>query len=498
MKEGVVMTNEMYKKLCLSNFFIGKKDLVNEFCSKKESESCQKCIDNELSEDAKKNKNNLLEKIRLYLKNYLQLDNVSFLFGSGSTFYLETKGIGAFPKDIETAVDSSDNSDYFWELMAKYKFNLSQNRDIEFDNSTNIPRWKNEPKEMIVPFEDFMNYLYCLKNYTESVTNIDDSETELKKLSELIVFLKQELFKLCKIEGDPKYHKYFLKSLLTRPINLQRANIFTTNYDLAFENAFDDLGITYIDGFSGFHHRYFRPEVFDYDYFYPGSKTEGKVRKIERVVKYFKLHGSLTWIKEQESSNNLYGLREMSSEYIESHLKQAGDIIIYPTTLKKGYTLDFPYSEMFRHFATAISKPQSVLITIGYSFFDEHINDIIYQALSIPSFTLIIIDKKGTYTDRENSPLKRLFELGDSRVIILQGDFLGTFEAFSETLMPDFHEYEVREKVLESLKKLHEDSTISDTVVQNDSIEQHNVTGSIDETDDKGFVLEQAEDEVPF
>ena len=66
------------------------------------------------------------------------------------------------------------------------------------------------------------------------------------------------------------FHEKFLKSLMQRPLNLQRANIFTSNYDLAFEYAFDNLGIKYIDGFSGFHHRYFKPETFNYDIFYPG------------------------------------------------------------------------------------------------------------------------------------------------------------------------------------------------------------------------------------
>lgn len=69
-----------------------------------------------------------------------------------------------------------------------------------------------------------------------------------------------------------------------------------------------------------------------------------------------------------------------------------GNLMVYPTAVKKSYTLDLPYSELFRHFAYCTSQPQSVLFTVGYSFCDEHFNDIIYQALSNPSFTLIIVD----------------------------------------------------------------------------------------------------------
>lgn len=188
---------------------------------------------------------------------------------------------------------------------------------------------------------------------------------------------------------------------MQRSLNLQRANIFTSNYDLAFEYAFDNLGIKYIDGFSGFHHRYFKPETFDYDVFYPGSTTTGKVQRIEKVVRYFKLHGSISWVSDNKrSANNIYGIEEMPIDLIKRKANDDinfgyGNLMIYPTAVKKSYTLDLPYSELFRHFAYCISQPQSVLFTVGYSFCDEHFNDIIYQALSNPSFTLIIIDFNG-------------------------------------------------------------------------------------------------------
>ena len=247
-----------------------------------------------------------------------------------------------------------------------------------------------------------------------------------------------------------------IKSLLGRPLNLRRANIFTLNYDLAFEDAFEELGVHYINGFNGFNKRYFRPEVFDFDMYYPGNLTEGKVSRVEKVIKYFKLHGSLTWVREDISANNIYGLRELPIEYIrqkynnEDIMKSGiGDVVIYPTSYKKGYTLDFPYSELFRQFASAITQPQSVLFCIGYSFYDEHINDIIYQALSIPSFTLVIIDLNGNYE------INKLKELNDPRIMILEGKYLGDFKIFAEEIMPNFHELNIEEKVSNTLNKIY-------------------------------------------
>jgi hypothetical protein len=127
-------------------------------------------------------------------------------------------------------------------------------------------------------------------------------------------------------------------------------------------------------------------------------------------------------------------------------------LVIYPTTVKKSYTLDYPYSELFRQFSSSIAQPQSVLITFGYSFSDEHINDLIYQALTIPSFTLIIVDFKGCDGSDE---IKRLMELNDPRIIIMQGPQLGDFPFFVEKIMPDLIEIDTNTKIAETMQKLY-------------------------------------------
>lgn len=127
-----------------------------------------------------------------------------------------------------------------------------------------------------------------------------------------------------------------------------------------------------------------------------------------------------------------------------------GNLMVYPTAVKKSYTLDLPYSELFRHFAYCTSQPQSVLFTIGYSFCDEHFNDIIYQALSNPTFTLIIVDYNGT----KNAEIMRLKNLNDPRIIILEGDYLGDFLTLADTLMPDFLDTSSSDNVAQTLNTL--------------------------------------------
>lgn len=440
----------------------------------------------------------IIDKIRLMLKNYLELDNVSFLFGSGTSIHLGAVAIRNFPFEVEKYIFERGKEKgfegIFEELESTVKSLQSEflNYGRENLNTDSTDCFKNEKgwnfyieddivrdaesAEIVLECEEILNYLIA----KDFVLDKEKSATRTDKIEQLIAAIKEGLFNVCNLEKRPvsqavidrkkasafskdnaqgelletrnKYifHEKFVKTLLQRPLNLRRANIFTANYDLAFEYAFDKLGVHYIDGFSGFHKRFFKPETFEYDIFYPGSTTSGKVQRIEKVVRYYKLHGSLSWVNsESRDATNLYGIEEKSLELIES-LEKKGEIIIYPSAVKKSYTLDLPYSELFRQFASTITQSQSVLITVGYSFADDHFNDIIYQALSNPTFTLIVIDFQGT----RNEYINNLKELNDPRIIILEGEFFGDFLTFSDTLMPNFNNIDNNEKVANTLNEL--------------------------------------------
>ena len=506
---------------------IENKNLEKDQNNEKKSNNCffvgeERWIENEKIDKDKKSK------IKLFFKKYLLLDNVNFLFGTGSSIHLGAESIQEIPKQISEKIEKNDDvNNLFKKLKEKYedKKLLDVKEEIEkgndcliWENKINdleeglksklkelkIQKEKVNLKEIIeknelddiekeeiyklgveVKLEDFLNYLYALKylmKQSEGLISKNELEIDIEKLGKLIEAIKKAIFEMCDIdnisfvknwflnkkgnkeikekmekEGKYTYHKSFLTSLLQRPLNLRRANIFTLNYDLAFEYAYDELGIEYINGFVGFNERNFRPEVYNYDFFFPGDTTEGKVRRIERVIKYYKLHGSLNWVYKNQNKNNPYGLYEIPIELVrmklENKMDNLGEIMIYPTSSKKEYTLNFPYSELFRKFADRLQQPEAVLFVVGYSFYDEHINDIIYQALANPSFTLIIVDFNGTKNDGE---IKRLNDLKDPRIIICQGEELGDFKYFSKELLPTIDQEDTRAKVMNSLDKLYQ------------------------------------------
>lgn len=368
---------------------------------------------------------------KLRVKKYLGLENVSVLAGAGTSWHLGAPVIRNIPEGLKPICE----------------------KDIE----TYFGKGQNPS------FEDLFNCLqadrYIKTKRKESTTEIDKSIKEMQKWlfdncdTEKTVFNVKDDKRLNK--NRYHYHEAFVKKLLQRPNNLKRVNLFTTNYDMAFDYALDNLGVHYINGFMGVHNRCFRPEVYDYDLYYPGQSVTGKVHRAEKVLKYYKIHGSLSWLATKPTVSNTYGIKEIPLNN-DFKVDEDKELMIYPCVSKKSFTLDLPYSELFRQFSQAINQPQSVLFCVGYSFYDEHINDIIKQALTIPSFTLII----ANYSQKidVNSPIEELKALKDKRIIILDETDANqsTFIGFVDSIMPDLYEEEENELIANTMQNIYE------------------------------------------
>jgi len=411
---------------------------------------------------------------KLRMKKYLELENVNILAGAGTSYHLGAPVIRDIPDDLKPKCEAE---------VKRY-----------FEEDANPS------------FEDLLNCLQADRYIKEKKGENTDT------INKAITKMQNWLFENCNTEknttihadyssneqlGRNKYHYHesLIKKLLQRPNNLKRANLFTTNYDMAFDYALDNLGVHYINGFMGVHNRCFRPEVYDYDLYYPGQSVTGKVHRAEKVIKYYKLHGSLSWLSTKPSVSNTYGIREIP---LNDEFKPDTDneIIVYPCVSKKSFTLDLPYSELFRQFAHAINQPQSVLFCIGYSFFDEHINDIIYQALSIPSFTLIIVNYSPSIDDA--SPIEELKLLKDKRIIILeQGDIdISSFIGFVENIMPDIYEEEEEEALAETMNKLFPDKKNKNAEKSPEDVAEDAAHSEYDTTDQ--LPGETDENDLPF
>ena len=214
-------------------------------------------------------------------------------------------------------------------------------------------------------------------------------------------------------------YKKFYQKISRRNIDLARPNIFTTNNDLFNETAMDNLNINYNNGFSGGIKKYFNPAQFNSVLSQKVDLNLEKYQPIENLVNLYKLHGSVNWVEDENNSNKFFNIRE--TQFFNTEENQSNDkknkVLIYPTPLKQNKSLGSPYTDLLREFQKKLLLPDNVLIIIGFSMRDEHINNIIYQSLTINSSLNIVL-----LADPENNGnLKNLKEIKDPRIFFIYG-----------------------------------------------------------------------------
>ena len=195
------------------------------------------------------------------------------------------------------------------------------------------------------------------------------------------------------------YRNFYSAIFLQREFKkLSPVNVFTTNYDLFNEVSMEDIGIHYTNGFRGSVNRIFDPSMYRLRLVDDENRYKDKWSAIRRYVKLYKVHGSMDW----KYDKGLKSIIQLSKS------DNLNDVMIYPTINKHLETQQSPYSELFREFTINLQKKNSTLIVIGYGFPDEHINQLISQALNNEDFNLIVFGDKS-----EASPSKFLAEHKD-------------------------------------------------------------------------------------
>ncbi|EAC2415778.1 hypothetical protein ACH07_15340, partial [Listeria monocytogenes] len=139
----------------------------------------------------------------------------------------------------------------------------------------------------------------------------------------------------------------------------------------------------YNSGFTGSYMRTFNPNMYRYMYVDNMNLNKDVWNRVDHFYNLYKIHGSISWKKSEDKIYEI-SMKEIDKSSLEN-------VMIYPTPLKDRSTLMVPYTDLMRSFQDNLTQKNSVLITLGYSFGDDHINRIILNNLSIPSFRLIIL-----------------------------------------------------------------------------------------------------------
>lgn len=370
----------------------------------------------------KGNKEKIVTKDELIaeISQFLQSDNLNFIIGAGCSSCIddEDKEIGIPTMGIL--------ANKFYERNPTFKVNNKLAKDL------------------------FPNNLEALLNYLIAISNIC-APSKQKTITNKMETIKHFIFdQICDAEYSSDilniYKEFYLK--IIKKTRKTPVNIYTTNYDMFNETALDELGFMYNNGFMGSSKRVFNPNSYNYVLVENLNLSKDVWKSVSNFINFYKIHGSINWLKEENSEKYTSRIIEKDLEVIKKN-KDYKSLLIYPTPQKDRSTLMVPYSDLFRMMQNNLLKSNSVLISMGYSFGDEHINRIILNALSVYDFKLIIFGK--------SEMIDNLKQIGDKRIYIIESNNqIHYFKNIVNEVLPSIDDDQTEmQEIKSSLSKLN-------------------------------------------
>ena len=166
-------------------------------------------------------------------------------------------------------------------------------------------------------------------------------------------------------EADPAPMLYFASWLARADYHLP-VEVFTVNYDLGLETALESLGVPYFDGFVGSLKARFRTELVE------ASERDKDDWLPSFLVRLWKLHGSVNWQWDSGPSADITRL----GAAVDSDSLAA----IYPSDTKYDESRRVPFVVLQDRFRRALNQPETLVLMSGYSFGDDHLNEMIFDA----------------------------------------------------------------------------------------------------------------------
>lgn len=324
----------------------------------------QKLVKPDSDEDISSNDFNAI--IKQEVSHFIRhsFDHIIVLAGAGSSVVsTETsidknygKTVFMLAEDIRLQLDTDATLFSLRELSEKSKYEVP----VEITGN-------NEEKKLNPEFnlEDFLSNLITFESY------VTDDIKEKYQAS------KDKIFELIKENTSYDFNKEKLNhatfiNILSKEVKTpSKLTIVTTNYDTLFEDAAESIKFTVMDGFSFSHKPYFDSDMFEWNLVKDIENVKTKELEYKKnILNLLKIHGSLTWE------------RDDSGIYRKDKNAVNAPIMIFPSSNKYMQSYQEPYFELFTKFQDLLKRPNTLLITTGFSFLDNHISKMITQAIT--------------------------------------------------------------------------------------------------------------------
>ena len=306
--------------------------------------------------------------------------NIVFLAGAGASVTQDLnpnfgKTVKMIADDVFSKLDKSDGLYTLKELASQCRYKDGNILDKESDET--------ETYKLSDSFnlEDFLSTLFHYRPYVPD-TDKDKFNNSIKKILQLI----KENTNYSYDSKELKHGKLlnFLSSLSGKEGN--KFSVITTNYDVLIEEAAAENNFVIFDGFNFTPIPKFDSSMFEWKLIKEVQNIN--TREVEYKDKTFnllKIHGSLTWEKQDDGTI----LRKAKDSITDTDKM----VMVFPSSDKYAQSYQEPYFELFTKFQDLIKRPNTLLISSGFSFADVHISKMVIQALkNNTSLKLLVTD----------------------------------------------------------------------------------------------------------
>ncbi len=273
---------------------------------------------------------------------------LGFLFGAGTSKSMGIPDIATLTNNVEDALNGDEKSNY--QTIKK-----SLDKDSQH-------------------IEAILNQVRLIRQITKDDEKKSFDGLSGEKAKTLDKGICDEIYKIilsAESKADLAVSKSFIGWLnwVSRDFTKE---IFTTNYDLIFEKSFENLLIPFFDGFVGSHEPFFAHESLD------GKSNYD--RPPVSWIRLWKLHGSLGWfwkLNDDKKSHRVIRLSDGAKDKFPE-----AELVIYPSRDKYESSRKQPFTSYFDRMKEFLLGGEGIFIISGYSFSDDHINEVLFNCLN--------------------------------------------------------------------------------------------------------------------
>jgi SIR2-like domain len=321
-----------------------------------------------------------IEKFREHLASHE--NPITFLLGAGASCSpRDQDGKALKPALVPAVVTLGD-------LCAKAVAEIGEQHKKIYDSLSAQIQARREPSERPADIEKILSAVRLAIAAMGPADNVADGTREqLCKIEATVreCIASAALPDEARIPVELPHHA--LARWIGRIARVAPVELFTTNYDTLLERALEDERIPFYDGFAGGRKPFFLGATPAND-FEPGSGW----------TRLWKIHGSVTWKWESMPRSGRRVTRGVENPHGE---------LILPSDHKYDESRRQPYVSMLDRFARVLTaREDTLLVTVGFSFGDEHLNAVIFDALETRA-RLHVVVLLHSELDKDHELIKR-------------------------------------------------------------------------------------------